>query len=476
MNRSILIVICDFLLVSLLVFSTVDINKATQEGTATTVAIPNIATNQPSRGSDLANVMRLSLEEERQRRDLLTGELNATRATAQRQQHELETRQQEEARLKQEQSQLQQEQAGLLEKYSAAQTNIQNLSGQLKNTSVQATISSEKLLAMQAELEKQREQAAALQKQLDELSLSNQAALTEKQRLANQLQVAEVEKRSAKEIAAAMQEQVKAERAEKAVLAAGVQALATNSTKLAQEIREYRPMAANTIFSEYVSNRVAASFVATRPGVMAGVFGGVSTKKRDAQTVLVTDGQNIFALSHVEDTPLEFWPGIDWDGLSGTLNRDLAQVSIRSLSFHKQDPRIVYMPVTAAEAKQLGGKIYKTSNDPYKFQDAVLVGTREDYYGECKFVIDTTTPDYVKLDRSFLKGLFGKFNPSRGDLVLSKQGELLGVMANNTYCLMFRGFTATATFQFGSDVRAQHTGSILTALQSIVMQMPSKLQ
>jgi hypothetical protein len=32
MNRSILIVICDFLLVSLLAFSTVDINKVAEEG------------------------------------------------------------------------------------------------------------------------------------------------------------------------------------------------------------------------------------------------------------------------------------------------------------------------------------------------------------------------------------------------------------------------------------------------------------
>ena len=45
MNRSILIVICDFLLVSLLAFSTVDINKATNEGVPRQVK-DDIATNQ----------------------------------------------------------------------------------------------------------------------------------------------------------------------------------------------------------------------------------------------------------------------------------------------------------------------------------------------------------------------------------------------------------------------------------------------
>ena len=105
----------------------------------------------------------------------------------------------------------------------------------------------------------------------------------------------------------------------------------------------------------------------------------------------------------------------------------------------------------------------------------MLVGTREDYYGECKFEIDSSTPGYVKLDRSVLRGLFGHFNPTRGDLVLSKQGELLGVMANSTYCLMLKGFDSLATINFG-DTRGQHTGTLLSSLHSTVMDMQGKLQ
>src|SRR5262249_13895360 len=150
-------------------------------------------------------------------------------------------------------------------------------------------------------------------------------------------------------------------------------------------------------------------------------------------------------------------PGTDWDGLTGTLSHNSVMVPIRSLSFHLHDPRVVMMPLSAAEAHELGCKIYHISQDPYKFQDAVLVGTRDSYYGECKFQIDPNTHGYVKLDNSFIKGLFGKFNPSRGDLVFSKNNELLGVMANNTYCLMIHSFDSAASFQFAQDVRAQHT-------------------
>ena len=82
----------------------------------------------------------------------------------------------------------------------------------------------------------------------------------------------------------------------------------------------------------------------------------------------------------------------------------------------------------------------------------------------------------MKLDRNFLKGLIGKFNPSRGDLVFSKTGEILGVMANGTYCLMLRDFSFEATVQFGDNIRAQHTGATLSALYSHLLTMPFKLQ
>ena len=87
-----------------------------------------------------------------------------------------------------------------------------------------------------------------------------------------------------------------------------------------------------------------------------------------------------------------------------------------------------------------------------------------------------TTPEYVKLDNNFLKGLFGKFNPSRGDLVFSKTGELLGVMANATYCMMIRSFDAAATLRFGQNVRDQQTGATLSILYTMVTEMPNKLQ
>ena len=82
----------------------------------------------------------------------------------------------------------------------------------------------------------------------------------------------------------------------------------------------------------------------------------------------------------------------------------------------------------------------------------------------------------MKLDNNFLKGIFGKFNPSRGDLVFSKTGELLGIMVNSTYCFMLHGFDIAATVRFGDNVREQHTGDTLSLLYSMLAGMPFKLQ
>jgi hypothetical protein len=473
MNRSILIVICDFLLVSLLVFSTPDTTKITGETGAAAVPNTEAATNAPSGGKDLAAVMRTALTEEQQKREQLLSELEKTRSTAAQQQRQL-TESEKRALA------VQQEHANLQQQFAAAQTNISTLSQQLNARSTEATLTKEQLAAMQADVQKQQEQAAALKKQLAELEKANQAALAEREKLTNQLQMADLERRHSAELAAQAQQQVQFEREDKArieqqatKLAEGVKTLASKSGELAQEIRENRPLASNTIFNDFVTNAVDVQFNATRPAR----FGGEATKERATKTVLVTDGTNTFAMCHVQDTPLAFGvPATDWDMMTVRLQHGGGQLAVPSLSFAQADPRLVMMPVSRADTSQLGAKLYRISADPAKFQDAVVVGAQEGYYGECKFQFDVKTPDYVRLDRSVFKGLFGKFNPSRGDLVFSRTGELLGIMANDTYCLVIRNFKSTSTFQLTQSLRAQYLPDTLAHYYVSIQSLPSELQ
>ncbi len=458
MNRSILIVICDFLLLSLLTFST-DINRMADENTQRSAKVDIVTNTVVEPGQDLAAVMKMSLDEERKSREQLQQQLTQARNAAVQQQSQL--------------TESEQKNSQLAQQYAAVQTNMQSLSQQLQSTAQLEQESQQKFLLSQIEAKKQAELAATLQKQLAQLAKSNEQALTEKQRLANQLQLAQVESQAASERATLMQQEVQAARTENAQLAEGFKALATNSSQLKQEIQANRALAPNTIFSDFVSNRVQTSILASRPTFMG--FGG--DKLKNTQTILVSDGGNIFALCHVGDTPLALWdPGTDWNKLSGTLSWRMAQVAIHSLSFDQQDPRVVMIPVAPADVKKLGCKVYSLASDPYKFQDAVLVGADEGYYGECNFQIDLETPHYLRLDRNLLKGLFGKFNPSRGDLVFSRTGELLGIMVNDTYCLTIQKYAATTTLAFDQDLANQHTGGTLAQLYDYIFQFPTRLQ
>jgi hypothetical protein len=485
MNRSILIVVCDFLLVSLLAFSSIDANKLQDMGkrsSAVTPSVPEPVTNQPAvgPGRDLANVMRQALDEERKSRDLLLSELSKARETLGEKENLLKVREGQALALQRElehkedlAKRLETEQDRLRHQYSASQTNIQALTRQVQESTVQNAVSRERLAAMEADLKRQVEQAATLQGRMATLEQSNQAVLGEKQQLSTKLQVAEAQKEIAAKQVEQMQEQVRVEREERAKLAEGVKQLATRSADLTQEIRENRPLAANTIFHDILTNRVHARINAFRSGVL-----GIDSNKRKAtETVVIADGTNNYALCHVDDTPLVLAnPGTDWESLTGTLLGNAGEVPISQLSFFRRDPRVILIPVTSEEVKKLAVKVYQRASDPFKFQDAVLIGATEGYYGECRFQIDISTPDYVKLDSNFVKGLFGKFNPSRGDLVLSRNGELLGIMANNTYCLRLQNFDLAATFQFSPDVRNQSTGRTLAQLQSILLQLPPRLQ
>jgi hypothetical protein len=472
MNRSILIVICDFLLVSLLAFSTVDINKVSQSGTPQlTQSAPT--TNQVTGRQDLGDVMRLALDEERKNRDQLLSELTRTRAVVNQQDQQIQSTRSQLQTKEQLAARLAQDQAALQNQFAAAQTNVANLNEQLHTTAVESLISKEQRAAMEAEAHKQAEKAAALEQQLAELRKNDQSMQTDRVALQNQLQMSEASNRASVVQMSQLQEEVDAQRRENVRLAEGVKALAAKSSDLAREIHDNRPLTPNMIFEEMSTNRVLASFT----GVKTGLFGGDSSKDKQTQIILVTDETNTFALCHVQDTPLTLWnPGTQWQELRGTLSRSPKVFPITSISFCIMDPRVVLIPVPAAEARALGCKVYHFSKDPYVFQDAVVVGTREDYYGECSFQIDVTTPQYLKMDHNSLKGLFGKFNPSSGDLVMSKTGELLGVMANSSYCAIIRNFEPAATFRFGPDGRNQQTAQTLSTLYTYVADMPFKLQ
>jgi len=406
--------------------------------------------------------MRLALQEERRNRDLLLGELNQTRSAAEQKNAQLAEREKEIVKEQQARSAQAEEfnrsRVTLSEEVNRARSLAES---ERKGREEMASLAHER----QAALELERQNRELLQTQLDKARLDAQRQQSlaaqldqrmqdarreleakEKQMLDAVQQQAALRQQAAAaaDQAARLEGEIRAEREERARLAQNLVVMATNSAALAQEIRDNRPKTANAFFDEFITNRVAIQFQTVR----STLVGLDTSNSRKIQAVLATDGSATYALCHVDDTPLIFTdPAEDFRGFDGTFSRGSSTTPAQRLSFHAQDPRLILLPISGAEVRALGAKAYRISPEPFKFADAIVIGPRQGSYGECKFQIDLSTPGYVRMDRNTLTGLFGKFNPSSGDIVFSRSGELLGIMVNGTYCLVLRDFKTSATFR-----------------------------
>lgn len=491
MNKSILLVICDFLILSLLSLARFD-DKPVQQQQQQPAPQVTQGTNTTSQ-SDLMDALQTALEQEKKSREELKNQLEQTRTQVKTQEQLLAERNANLQKLQQDLSQtenqaklLDQERQALDQQVTASVRSIVELENQLNSANTVTKVSQARLDALQAELKMREREAERLRDRMSKVEEQQKATEADKQQLALKLQATETEKNMVREQLVATKEQVTTVQKEKEqiqkekeviqqhanVLAEGVTTLAEKSGELSKEIRENRPLTGAMIFNGFYSNRVESEFTASKSGLL-----GQSGDTKQTKTVLISKGGQIYAIYHAQDTLLNVAAGeAKWDYLYGNLRRNFALVSLDRLNLLQSDPRIVLAPISAEQAKELGVAIYPLAKDPYKFSEAVLVGGGEGYYGEAPFQVDPETPKYVRMQKERFSKLFGKFTPSRGDLVFSKTGEVLGIMANNEYCLVLDDLTPGGTVTLGARIQDPKNAQTLSDMGFRVSMLPPKLQ
>lgn len=496
MNRAVLVVLVDFLLISLVtLFSAnqnLDVGPA-QAGPESGVEVKAV--------QDMLEVLQQALVQEQLARGRLSNQLFSAQDVALMRQQELAER---EARLRQTeaelrsveqaarqlaeerdrfqsaQAQAQQQLAQLETKQAEAQNRAQRLQEELQNVNSEANVSRATAEAMRAELATRRTEVQRLQEQIAGLQTVALTAQEEKGRLATNLVRVETEAAqfrarlddNRQQIATLAQEKERIQE-HATTLAKGIDTLAVESQTLATEIRQDRQLAPNAIYKQYLDNRVDSSIRATRPGI----FGLRSADVRVERVVLFRDADRVFVLFHIQDTPLpSYVNGPEWTEMNGTLGRGGATVALSTLSFVAADPRILVTALDDAAVKSLGVEPYAVSEDPAKFQDAVVVGGKEGYYGEVEFKLVPGLPRYLKMQRRQLGKIFGKFSPSKGDLAFSKSGELLGMMVNSQYCALVRSMPPGRVVKLGKDIPSQSTSQIGVEVVRRLQALPMSLQ
>ncbi len=477
MNKTLLLILCDFLLLTLLALTRWE--TVAEPPRAKQPPVPELAANAVTKEQDLVELMRESLADERSVRDELAQKLAAADAALAAREQSLTQVQSERTRLAEERNavaatltETQRAAADLNQKFSTATQEVTMTRDQLAQLQ-------RELAEKQAEAEKQRNALAALEKQQAE-------ARRQIEGLTLAVVVSEQEKKSLRETAADLKDQVEVERSERAKvqeantqlaqastkLAQGVGQLAERSGELTREIRDYRPVNANVLFNEFTANRVTASFIASRRGFLRQ-----ANRTTDANTVLVTDGQQVYALLHLADTVFTLGEvGIDWESLTVDLARGGKSAPATAVQFLAQDPRLTVIPVSPAQVGALGAKVYSLATDPFRFPEAVLIDGGGRGYGEVAFKLDPAEPGIVRVDNRLFDRMFGDFSPKRGDLVFAKTGELLGMMVNGDYCALLSNLNSNHVIRTGTDIREQATGAVFDDLIARVRSLPLKLQ
>lgn len=523
MNRSVLLVICDFLILTLLSF--VQFDATTTESATQPAPAPSAAVSAPAMSNMLAT-LQTALELERSQREALTNALAETsaelterlRLLTEREsaltnaQRRLEQAEQDAAQLAQERARLDRARAEassavreLQVAFETTRRGAESLAERLTDSTREAASAKAKLQQMEEELNRRREEAQAMQEQIKQLDATQEVLKEERSKLTTELRVTEVEATVARKEVTNLTQQLVTTGAEKAVLMQTTARLATNvttlteqlatnvtslaqqstaiqekierqteeSTAIREQIERQTRLPANLVYADYLTNRVRTEM----SGITRGGLGQEVVRRREASSVLVRSGGQVYAILHLEQTPLRLWPvDAPWTGFTAELIRGDKRVRMGSFSLAGKDPRVAMIPVDNATVAALGVKIYEVAKDPAQFADAVIIGGEESYYGETAFRLAPETPGYVQMERSTFRRLLGEFSPRRGDLAFSKTGEILGLLVNGDQCLILEGLNGLPAFRCGERQDAGSNGTIIRSAQGILDRLPSPLR
>jgi hypothetical protein len=462
MNKTLLLIMCDFMLLNLLALTRWE--KAEPQHTQLETAAPRSAANAPAVNADMVELMRISLEDEKATREKLAAQLSSTEGSLSEREKNLAA--------------LQQQKGQLENTLAATQSSARELEQRYTATAQEASMSKEQLAKLQRELEERRAEAERQQAELARMERQNTEARQRIENLNVAVQVAQQEKQLIAQNLTEAKQQVEVERLERmkvqeqtTQLTQAVGQQTEKTGELSKEIRDNRPINPNIIFSEFLANRVQTKVTTRRPGLFSP-----TVKDQDSQTILVSDGNKVYALMHLSDTPFALSDiPTDYDQVSGRLTRGTFSAPMSELQFLQLDPRIVVAPVDESLAALMGAKIYQLAKEPFKFPDAVLVRADDGRYGETPFRIDQSNASYVKLDNRIATRLFGEIAPKRGDLVFSKTGEIIGIMVNSDYCAVLGNFTPVYTLKTGDNPDPK-TSVILSDVYTRWQRLPFKLQ
>ncbi len=214
-----------------------------------------------------------------------------------------------------------------------------------------------------------------------------------------------------------------------------VQKSAASQNENFRKLNERQTRSVNEIFTRYEQNKVTLELTYTHK------FGITQSNREDKfsmDTILMVDGNFVYALVHAKESPfrVEINPrrlvSVTGQITGSKLKKPL---EVKEIAF-MDDPRMIIVPLYANPqdlVKSSGIELFQAPQNPFLFDDAVVVDVKDSRFGQTKCLRDEKDGRYIEVDERNFAFLTGAFNPGKGDLVFSQKAELLGIMVNGDY-------------------------------------------
>ncbi|NDH17737.1 MAG: hypothetical protein EBY48_11825 [Opitutae bacterium] len=206
--------------------------------------------------------------------------------------------------------------------------------------------------------------------------------------------------------------------------------------------------------------------------------------KFSVDTILMVDGNFVYALVHAKDSPfrVEMNPR-KLVSVTGTItgSKLTKPLQVKEIAF-MDDPRILIVPLYAnpKDLEKTGLELFSAPQNPFLFDDAVVVDVKDGRFGQTKCLRDEKDGRYIEVDEKHFAFLTGAFNPGKGDMVFSQKAELLGIMVNGDYAFHVKNLGGRiqggSRTLLGSSFQPEKTNDLLHELNKNLSGLSKKFK
>ncbi len=436
MNKSLLLIICDFLLISILAL--VEFKPEVE------VDMVDEQELREQAAEEMLELLQLSLEHENTQRkeveDLLADsedKLDETEAVLENTRSNLDEVKENLDLTVSEKQQIEANLEDTLERLSDTRES-------LEDTQLTLNMTQEEKAALESSLNERERQSQRLQEELREqqnLIAQREAALSSaedniheltvaSQQLETKIKILDTEKQMLSQNLVTAEAEVERARidAERAMtrtenLAAGVSELAASSTALKEEIRQTQALSMNAIFKQFEDNRIFVRFEWKEANLFSN-----SQQQSVLQSLLLKTNEGTFAVFATANSPLQV---MDPSRITAVMKIGEKSYRVQNIGYLNTDSRIACVRVSNSIVEQSGLVPFEVSEDPLRFSTAVLVSDDREVYGEIPIRVPPGESGFLEVQNKLFNRLFGEFSPTPGDYVFSMTGQLTGIAVSN---------------------------------------------